>query len=268
MFFESRDVIIRPEKRQGYLNTPNYPRHIIIGHSTRWPTIIKEAQSEMPELSVTSRKKGRNEDEVNFSYKGVPMKYVFAPEGTIGIQTQIIKHSMRGARNFINIGCVGGINPDLSVGSQLVCKEAIRASGFGQLFATADEKAITSESLNAIVLETMQEITNTAVLAQVWCVDTLYYSYAQLQATLLGEVVPDVVEMEMEAGTITAGWLNHNYFPDNQVRYSQIGYISDRVPLEWSSSWKDPFEGSSTKRMIPWKKTSLQIAVEALAQTE
>lgn len=192
------------------------------------------------------------------------MKYVFAPEGTIGIQSEIIKHSMRGAVNIINIGCVGGINPNLQIGSQVICRDAIRDSGFGHLLASMDEEAQTSEYLNKILEETTTILEGTAVIARVWCVDTLYYTYSQLKEALKNPFPPDVVEMELEAGAITTGWLNANFFKNEPRRYAQIGYISDQVPLV-EHQWSDPFGGTTTKDMVPWKIKSFEIAINTLA---
>ena len=89
--------------------------------------------------------------------------------------------------------------------------------------------------------------------------DTLYYN-AQKLAELRER--PDVVEMESEAGAITAGWLNHNYFGNDKVAYAQLGYVSDC--LFGNSPWQDPFTTDRTPKMISWKRDSLRIALNAL----
>lgn len=90
MYYSAEKSIIQPHKRVGYEPVDGYPKHIVFGHSTRWPKLIKNLAERTPELIVGKRTKGRFEDELNFTYKEVPMKYVLAPEGTLGLQTQIV----------------------------------------------------------------------------------------------------------------------------------------------------------------------------------
>jgi hypothetical protein len=264
MYSEAKHSIIKAHERSGYEPVEAYPRNIVFGHSTRWPKLIQSMEGKLEGLKVGKHTTGHFEDELDFDFNETPMKYVLASEGSLGLQTQIIKHAMRGGQNFVNIGCVGGINPRLGVGSQVICKEAIRHSGFGQHLATPDERAITSETLNKILSEITEASIGMAVMANVWCVDTLYYTFDQLQQALNGCLSPDVVEMEMEAGTITTGWLNANYFPEKPKQYAQLGYVSDQLPLK-ESEWTDPFKGNKTKIMIPWKKQAFEIAIKALS---
>lgn len=171
---------------------------------------------------------------------------------------------MRGGEYLVNVGCVGGINPELKEGNLVVCREAIRKSGFGVNLATPDEKATTSEQLSILIQETATELSMSAVQANVWCVETLYYTFEQLHELMANGQKPDVVEMEMEAGTITTGWLNHNYFADKPRHYAQVGYISDRLPIN-EGEWPDPFKGNKTKMMVPWKENAFLTTINALA---
>lgn len=263
MYFESQNSIIQPRARDGYQPIDGYPKHVIIGHSVRWPQIIKNLQSKIPGLHFLNRTKEHCQDFVDFTYNGVAMRYAFAPEGTIGIQTEVIRHALRGADTVTNIGCAGGLDPSLVPGDPVICTEAIRDSGFGRQLATPDEKAVTSEYLNMLLAEVATELFGLATLGKVWCVDTLYYTFAQLQQVLSDPNPPILVEMELEAGAISAGWVNANDRKDNPVQYAQIGYVSDNVPLQ-KAEWQDPFKPHAPKKMVPWKEQALRIALAAL----
>ena len=251
--------------QHGYAYDERHPKNVIIGHSTRWPDIIKRLSGTIPGLEYLSRNKGHLKDEVFFKYRDVKMKYAFSPEGTIGVHTLVTQNAFLGARNIINIGCVGGINHNLEHGSQVICNSAIRNSGFGKLLVDDDEEVVTSALLNKALADAMKELVGLATLARVWCVDTLYYTFAQLQNVLDRGAPPDVVEMEIEAGALTAGWLNFNFFPDTPIQYAQLGYVSDKLPdsAVMNSTWQDPFLRRTTKNMVPWKERSFELAINA-----
>lgn len=267
MFYSKDTLLISPENRPDYKKIENYPEIVILGHSTRWPEILSSISVSNPNLTVLNHTITKHGETVLFLSYGRQILYIFTSEGSLNLHTKIVKAAFNGAKYIINIGCSGSINENLNMGDIVICNCAVRDSGFGNLLATPDQIAVCSPFLNALLLNSASNLSNKtksfpkSILGNVWCVNTLYYSkQSVLEAKAKG---CDIVEMEMETGAITTGWLNENYFNDNPIHYSQISYISDKLPLS-QESWSDVFADGKTNQMIKGKVNSLSLVLEAL----
>jgi len=267
MFYSKDTLLISPENRPDYKKIENYPEIVILGHSTRWPEILSSTSISDPNLTVLNHSLTRYGETVLFLSYGRQILYTFTSEGSLNLHTKIVKAAFNGAKYIINIGCSGSINENLNIGDIVICNRAVRDSGFGNLLATPDQIAVCSPFLNALLLNSASNLSNKtmsfpkSILGNIWCVNTLYYS--KEDALRAKEKGCDIVEMEMETGAITTGWLNENFFNDNPIHYSQISYISDKVPLN-QESWSDVFADGRTNEMIKGKVNSLSLVLEAL----
>ena len=267
MFYSKDTLLISPENRPDYKKIENYPEIVILGHSTRWPEILSSTSINNPNLTVLNHSLTRYGETVLFLSYGRQILYIFTSEGSLSLHTKIVKAAFNGAKYIINIGCAGSINENLNIGDIVICNRAVKDSGFGNLLATPDQIAVCSPFLNTLLLTNASNLSNKtksfpkSMLGNVWCVNTLYYSkQSVLEAKAKG---CDIVEMEMETGAITTGWLNENYFNDNPIHYSQVSYISDKLPLN-QESWSDVFADGKTCEMIKGKVNSLSLVLEAL----
>jgi len=265
MFYSKDTLLISPENRPDYKKIENYPEIVILGHSTRWPEILSSTSISDPNLTVLNHSLTRYGETVLFLSYGRQILYTFTSEGSLSLHTKIVKAAFNGAKYIINIGCAGSINENLNIGDIVICNRAVKDSGFGNLLATPDQIAVCSPFLNTLLLTNASNLSNKtksfpkSMLGNVWCVNTLYYSkQSVLEAKAKG---CDIVEMEMETGAITTGWLNENYFNDNPIHYSQVSYISDKLPLS-QESWSDVFADGKTNEMIKGKVNSLLVVLE------
>lgn len=265
MFYSKDTLLISPENRPDYKKIENYPEIVILGHSTRWPEILSSTSISDPNLTVLNHSLTRYGETVLFLSYGRQILYTFTSEGSLNLHTKIVKAAFNGAKYIINIGCAGSINENLNIGDIVICNRAVKDSGFGNLLATPDQIAVCSPFLNTLLLTNASNLSNKtrsfpkSILGNVWCVNTLYYSkQSVLEAKAKG---CDIVEMEMETGAITTGWLNENYFNDNPIHYSQVSYISDKLPLS-QESWSDVFADGKTNEMIKGKVNSLLVVLE------
>ncbi len=265
MFYSKDTLLISPENRPDYKKIENYPEIVILGHSTRWPEILSSTSINNPNLTVLNHSLTRYGETVLFLSYGRQILYTFTSEGSLSLHTKIVKAAFNGAKYIINIGCAGSINENLNIGDIVICNRAVKDSGFGNLLATPDQIAVCSPFLNTLLLTNASNLSNKtksfpkSMLGNVWCVNTLYYSkQSVLEAKAKG---CDIVEMEMETGAITTGWLNENYFNDNPIHYSQVSYISDKLPLS-QESWSDVFADGKTNEMIKGKVNSLLVVLE------
>jgi len=265
MFYKADTLLINPVTRPDYKKIEGYPEVVILGHSTRWPEILSSISISDPNLTVLNHSLTRYEETVLFLSYGRQILYIFASEGSLSLHTKIVKAAFNGAKYIINIGCSGSINENLNIGDIVICNCAVRDSGFGNLLATHDQIAVCSPFLNTLLLNSASNITNKtksfpkSILGNVWCVNTLYYTKENvLEAKAKG---CDIVEMEMETGAITTGWLNENFFNDNPIHYSQISYISDKLPIN-GEEWTDVFTEEKSSTMLGGKRDSLSIVLE------
>lgn len=265
MYHSKDELLIKPDQRSDYQPEKGYPKQVIFGHSRKWPRIIGEQAKLTKGLKVHKHTKTSTEDEVDFSFRGRRMKYVYTPEGALALHTQIVRTAMKGARHLINIGCAGGVAEELNIGDKIVCQKAIRESGFGKHLASDDEPAVMSPTVTEALLNVGKSLSAVPELATVWCVHTLYYTANHVAAVLKHQEKPHIVEMESEAGAITAGWLNANYFSNDPVQYGQLAYISDGLPTA-NKTWEDPFPGNRTEKMVKWKTDSFWIALKTLLE--
>lgn len=266
MFYKKDNILIDPQTRPDYQKIKDYPEIVILGHSTRWPDILSAISKKDPNVSILNHTLTRYRESVLFVSYGKRMQYIFSNEGSLGLHTEIVKASFNGAKYIINIGCSGSINKDLTIGDIVICNEAVRDSGFGNLLASEDQDAQCSQYLNRILLNGISNLSMRIEsfpkykVGNVWCVNTLYYS--KENALVAKEKGCDIVEMEMETGTITTGWLNENYFNDTPIQYAQVSYISDKLPIN-GENWQDVFAEGKTDAMITGKVNSLLIVLEA-----
>lgn len=265
MFYKKDNILIDPRKRPDYTKIDGYPEIVILGHSTKWPIIFLSISKNDPNIVILDHTLTRYREYIFFRSYGTPMLYIFTNEGSLGLHTEIVKAAMNGAKYIINIGCSGSINEEFHTGDIVICNTAVRDSGFGDLLATPDQIAQCSLDLNLKFLNTASKLSSELKtfpkykIGNVWCVNTLYYS--KENALKAKEKGCDIVEMEMETGAITTGWINENFFNDNPIQYSQISYISDELPIH-GGDWSDVFVDGKTDAMLKGKGDSLLLVLE------
>lgn len=267
MFYKKDNLVINPSNRREYKKIEGFPEVVIIGHSTRWPQILSSVSKDDPNIVVLQHTLTRYEESVLFAAYGKLIKYIFASEGSLALHTTMVKAYFNGAKYIINIGCAGGLKEDLKVGDLVICNEVVRDSGFGNLLATDDERAVCSTRLSELLLNGASKLGNTVKdfpksrVGKVWCVNSLYYSEEQVDSAR--QKGCDIVEMEVETGAITMGWLNENYFKENPVEFAQISYISDMLQ-GCNGPWCDVFASDKTEEMVIGKRDALLATLEAL----
>jgi len=266
MFYSKDTLLISPDKRPDYQKIKDYPEVVILGHSSKWPDILTSVSNKDPNIVVLNHTQIKKKESVYFQSYGRPIVYIYTSEGSLSLHTEIVKVAFNGAKYIINIGCSGGLNDELNIGDIVICKNAIRDSGFGNLLASPDQTAECSSFLNSLLLNSAIKLRNNNIqnfpkskIGNVWCVNSLYYR--KENALRAKEKGCDIVEMEAETGAITTGWLNYNFFNDRPIQYSQISYVSDKVPIN-TQGWTDIFANGESYSMIKGKIDSLFVVLD------
>ncbi len=258
--------MIKPHER--YQPKVDYPKHVIIVHHPSYIAIAKNLAAESPNLCHDECWEHASHYRQKFIYKGVPFVIDDARDNAKDTIRHELQNYFWGARNVLNIGAAGGVNPETAIGDLVVGERAIRDNGIDSNLASPDEEAISSPTVSKHLYDASYRLAGKGHTfhGDIWTVRNKYYTFDDLEMARADEKYnPQVVEMEMAAFCIMAGWINANYAEQmGELQIGNLFYISDKLPQSSSEKWIDPMLDMS--QLVAFKTQALLSAINTLAE--
>jgi uridine phosphorylase len=156
-----------------------------------------------------------------------------------------------GAKQFLEVGIAGGLQPSLSLGDIVVVTEAIRDEGTSHHYFPADVKVESTERLRTAVINVLKEAKAQYHVGLVWTTDGVY---RETKGKLRKFRSQGVLAVDMESSALFAVAKHRN------VEIASMQVISDILSEE---QWHPAFRKQEVRKGT---ENAINYAVQALSR--
>ncbi len=142
MYTPVEQCVIRPHERELYQPKNDYPRVGILMHHTSYYQLAHDLSLSDQQLKVDGTWEYQKFNLQRIWWGNLPIALVWASDVSEEAVNRLMEQYFWGAKDIINIGSAGGINPSLEVGNGIIGQRAIRNNRALDNIASPEEEAL------------------------------------------------------------------------------------------------------------------------------